>query len=127
MDYNNVDGPYYSEAERTWETSQDWTVGEANTLTLYFRGKEDNYTEPLYVAIEDSAGQIAAVAHPDAAAVLATEWQRWDIGLTDLQVQGVDVTSVKKMYIGVGDRENPQPGGTGRIYIDDIMVTKRMS
>ena len=26
----------------------------------------------------------------------------------------------------VGDRKNPQPGGTGRIHIDDIRLTKRM-
>ena len=32
----------------------------------------------------------------------------------------------KKMAIGVGDRQNPQPGGTGKIYIDDICLTKRM-
>jgi hypothetical protein len=29
-------------------------------------------------------------------------------------------------YGGGGDRDNPQPGGTGRIYVDDIRVTKRM-
>lgn len=26
----------------------------------------------------------------------------------------------------VGDRKNPKPGGTGRIYIDDIRLTQRM-
>jgi hypothetical protein len=126
MDYNNVDELYYSEAERTWETPQDWTIDGTNTLTLYFRGEANNNPEPLYVAIQDSAGQIAVVAHPDAGAVFVTEWQQWDIAFSDLQATGVDVASVKKMYIGVGDRDNPQPGGTGRIYIDDIRLTKRM-
>jgi hypothetical protein len=37
----------------------------------------------------------------------------------------VDISSVTKMYIGVGDRESPQPSGMGWIYIDDIAVTKR--
>jgi len=36
------------------------------------------------------------------------------------------VAAVQKMAIGVGDRNNPRPGGTGRIYIDDIRLTKRM-
>ena len=36
------------------------------------------------------------------------------------------IAAVKKMVIGVGDRKNPKPGGTGRIYIDDIRLTKRM-
>ena len=33
---------------------------------------------------------------------------------------------VTKMVMGVGDRNNPKPGGTGKIYIDDIRLTKRM-
>jgi hypothetical protein len=126
MAYNNVSEPYYSEAERTWETPQDWTIDGADTLTLYLRGEADNAPEPLYVAVEDGGGRIAVVTHPDADAVLATEWRRWDISLADLQAAGVDVASVRKMYIGVGDRDNPQPGGTGRIYIDDIRLTRRM-
>jgi len=31
---------------------------------------------------------------------------------------------VKKIYVGVGDRTDPVAGGAGRIYIDDIRVTK---
>ena len=115
----------YSEAQRTWETPQDWTVDGADTLTLYFRGDPNNGRDSLYVAIEDSAAQIAVVTHPDADAVLATEWQKWHIALAGVRAMGVDVTAVKKMVIGVGDRDNPQPGGTGRIYIDDIRLTWR--
>jgi hypothetical protein len=63
--------------------------------------------------------------HPDANAVLATEWQKWHIPLADVPAAGVDVAAVKKMCIGVGDRDNPKPGGTGRIYIDDIRLTYR--
>ena len=69
---------------------------------------------------------IAVATHADADAVLATDWQKWHIPLADLQADGVNVASVKKMIIGVGDRNAPQPGGTGRIYIDDIRLTKRM-
>ena len=126
MEYDNVDEPWYSKAERTWEKPQDWAVDEADTLTLYFRGKAYNDPEPLYLAVEDSAGHVAGAVHPDAEAVLVTEWQKWHIALADLQAQGLDVASVKKMTIGVGDRDNPEPGGAGRIYIDDIRVTNRM-
>jgi len=35
-DHNGVAA--YSEAERTWDTPQDWTVNGADTLTLFFRG-----------------------------------------------------------------------------------------
>jgi len=134
MDFNNLSKPWYSEAERTWATPQDWTIGGADTLTLYFVGDWWNsfQTDPnsspdrLYVGIEDSGGRMAVVVHPDADAVLATEWQKWHIALGEVRAAGVDVAAVKKMVIGVGDRNNPKPGGTGRIYIDDIRLTKRM-
>ncbi len=32
----------------------------------------------------------------------------------------------KKVAMGVGDRRSPKPGRTGRIYIDDIRLTKRV-
>jgi len=126
MRYDNSGPAHHSQAKRTWETPQDWTIDEADALTLYFRGEVDNDPEPLYTAIEDSAGQIVAVGHPNAGAVLATEWQEWHIALADLQADGVDVAAVEKMSIGIGDRDDPQLGGTGRIYIDDIRLTSRM-
>ena len=117
--------PFYSECVRTWYRPQDWTTDDADTLTLHFRGEADNAPEPLYVAVEDSTGQIAVVTYPDADALLITEWRKWHISLADLRAAGVDVAAVKKMYIGVGDRDNPRPGGSGLIYIDDIWVTSR--
>jgi hypothetical protein len=32
----------------------------------------------------------------------------------------VNLQAIKKMVIGVGDRANPQLGGAGDLYIDDI-------
>ena len=32
--------------------------------------------------------------------------------------------AITRMAIGVGDRDNPQPGGVGDIYVDDVRVTK---
>ncbi|MCU0914766.1 MAG: hypothetical protein MUC88_09410 [Planctomycetes bacterium] len=126
MDYSDVKKPWYSEAQRTWSTTQNWTTSGADTLTLYFRGKADNSRAPLYVGIEDGAGRMAMMVHSDPAAVLATEWQRWHLPCADVRAAGVDVGAVKKMVMGVGDRRNPKPGGTGRIYVDDIRLTKRM-
>jgi regulation of enolase protein 1 (concanavalin A-like superfamily) len=39
MEYNNVKTPYYSEGERTFDTTQDWTTNGADTLSVYFRGR----------------------------------------------------------------------------------------
>ncbi len=122
LDYNNIDSPFYSEAERMFEPTQDWTVSDANTLVLYVRGKPGNAAAPLYVGLEDASEHVATVAHPDPAAVNMPKWTAWRIPLSDFA--GVDPSSVKKMYLGVGDRDNPQAGGTGRLMIDDIFVTR---
>ncbi len=125
MDYDNGKKPWFSESQRTWTTPQDWTKKGADTLTLYFRGEASNGRDPLYVGIEDSAGRAAVVVHPDAEAVRATEWQTWHINLAEVRAAGVNAAAVRKMVLGVGDRKNPKVGGTGRLYFDDIRLTKR--
>ena len=122
LEYNNVDTPYYSETAREFSPAADWTVNGAAALVLYVRGQAGNKPAPLYVVIEDASQQISVVAHPDAAITGATRWTYWEVPLS--RFAGVDLTKVKKMYLGAGDRKNPVAGGTGRIYIDDIQVTK---
>ncbi len=115
-----------SEATRQFAPLQNWVRDNADTLTLHFRGEVRNDREALYTAVEDTFGNIAVMTHPHEDAVLAPEWQKWHIALADLQAEGVDLTMVRKMHIGVGDRNQPRPGGTGKIYIDDIWLTRRM-
>jgi len=38
FEYNNVKSPYYSEAQRTFDSPMDWTVSGADTLALWYRG-----------------------------------------------------------------------------------------
>ena len=121
MDYNNVKTPFYSEAEYEWDVAQDWTRKDVKSLTLWFRGIGTNNAKPLYVAVEDSAGKVKVVTHADANAVRSTTWKEWNIDLKEFSA-GVDLTSIKTMYIGVGNRSSPTPGGTGTIYIDDIRL-----
>jgi hypothetical protein len=85
-------------------------------------GLASNSPDRLYVALEDSAGQVKDVAHPDPNAVLLNTWQEWNIPLSDFSDAGVNLQSIKKMYIGVGDRDAPKLGGTGLMYIDDILL-----
>jgi hypothetical protein len=79
-----------------------------------------NDPDQLYVAVEDAAGHLSVVTHPDPEATVLTQWQEWQIPLTEFS--GVNMTSVERMYIGVGDRDNPQAGGSGLLFIDDIGV-----
>ncbi len=122
LDYNNVNTPFYSEAEREFAPVQDWTASGADTLVLYVRGRASNAAAPLYVAVEDSAKHVGIVAYPDTTITTATKWTQWKIPLSSFA--GVNMAKVKKMYIDVGDRNTPAKGGAGRIYIDDIRVTK---
>jgi internalin A len=120
--YKNADEPYYSQTDRTWPAPQDWTVNGMDTFELYFRGASDNGPGQLYLSIEDDAGQIALMIYPDPNAVLTEQWQKWSVPLADLVADGIDVTSIRKLSIGVGDPDNPQPGDIGIIYIDDIRI-----
>jgi hypothetical protein len=122
LDYDNANPPCYSEAERTWTTPQDWTVNGVNTLTLYVQGQATNAAEKFYVVVEDAAGKIGVVTHPDPAVLTMARWTEWKIPLSSLS--GVNAARIKKLYLGVGSRTSSAPGGAGRIYLDDIRVTK---
>jgi len=74
----------------------------------------------LYAVVEDSTGKSKLVTHPDPAAAATGAWTRWAIPLSDFTSAGVKMTKVKKLTIGVGGRSNPQAGGAGMLYIDDI-------
>ncbi len=79
-----------------------------------------NDPSPLYVVVQDSAGKVKMVSYPDSAATAVASWRQWRIALSDLG--GVNLTAVKKLSIGVGDRASLKAGGTGMLYIDDILV-----
>jgi len=122
--YDNAHTPYYSEATRTWDTPQNWSIDDLDTLTLYVRGEPDNEPAPLYVAVEDNTAGVATVAGPDAAALTTSQWFEWRIPLSDLSDAGLNVAAVRRMSIRAGQRNATSPGGAGLIYIDDIRVTR---
>ncbi len=80
--------------------------------------QKSNTPDPLYVTIEDKAGKKKTIVHPDPAAVTKNAWTQWRIVLSDLT--GINLTAVKKLTIGVGDRASPKAGGAGTLYLDDI-------
>jgi hypothetical protein len=122
LDYNNIEPPFYSEAVRTFADAQDWTVNDVNTLVLYVRGVATNSPARVYLGLEDASRQAAFVACPDPNLATAVKWTRWKIPLRDFT--DVDPARVKKIYLGVGDRENPTQGDKGRLYIDDLRLVR---
>ncbi len=76
----------------------------------------------MHIALQDAAGKTAVVSSPDTNLVLSTQWTQWKIPLTEFK--GINLGAIKKMSIGVGDRNAATPGGTGMLFIDDIRVLK---
>jgi hypothetical protein len=81
-----------------------------------------NDPAPLYVTVLDNAGKSRTVLHADPAATTRATWQAWQIPLSEFSAGGVNLTRVKKLILGVGDRSQPQPDGAGRLFLDDIGV-----
>jgi len=124
MDYNNVDAPYYSEAQRTFAPPVDWTVNDANMLVLYVRGKTTNKPATLYLSIHDASNHSARTDPNDTTMVTMPKWTEWRIPIAVFTALGVDMTRVKQILIGVSNQDDPAAGGIGSLYIDDLRVIK---
>jgi len=114
-DNNKQDYLKYSEAELTLSTPQDWTKHNVKALSLWFYGDPNNAAEQMYVKLNDSKVIYDGAADD----IKQAWWQQWDI---DLASFGVDLRNVKKICIGFGDDTNMTPGGSGKVYFDDIRL-----
>jgi len=86
-------------------------------------GIVSNAAEPMYIALSNSTGTVAAVYHEDTNAAMIDTWTEWTIDLQKFADQGVDLTNVDKIALGIGNRDNvPGPGGSGTVYFDDIRL-----
>jgi hypothetical protein len=122
LTYDNRTTPYYSQTERTFSPVQDWTRFDVNMVTVYLRGDPTNSSDPLYLEVADSAQHVKRISHPDPEAVSRGYWKRWDILLSEFAAGNVNLKSIKKMRIEIGDRT--AGGGQGQVYIDDIRLSK---
>ncbi len=112
MTYDNVVGK--SEATLTLTSNRDWTVNGINTLTIWYRGESGNAAEQMYVALNGSA----RVDHDDPDAATVTSWTEWNIDLQAFADQGVNLTNVNSITLGLSS----VTGGTGKMYFDDIRL-----
>jgi len=84
-------------------------------------GIASNDPEPVYVAISNTSGPAAVVVHDDPAASQISTWTEWVVPLQAFADQGIDLTDVDRLAIGVGTKGNMTvPGGAGKMFIDDI-------
>jgi hypothetical protein len=120
--YTNEAGVTNSEATLTLTAPRDWTQAGIAELSLWFRGASGNAREPLYVAVSNSAGAPAVAAQDDLSAATVLSWMQWRIPLQAFADQGINLTNVDKIAIGLGNNGGPATGGSGTIYIDDIRL-----
>jgi hypothetical protein len=123
--YVNEAGVTNSEATKTLTAPRDWTLAGVAELSLWFRGSAGNAAEPLYVAVSNSAGAPAVVAHDDANAATTRTWTEWRIPLQDFADKGVNIANVNAIGIGLGTKAGTAAaGGSGTMYFDDIRLDR---
>ena len=124
LTYENApDAATYSEATLTLGYPRDWTESSVNALVIWFRGRLDNETQPLYLSVTDSSGDTVTAVHDDANAAQGGTWTKWVILLQTLADQGVDLTDVDTLTIGLGPKgAMTMSGGSGTVYFDDIAL-----
>ena len=120
--YTNEAGVMNSEGVLPLMASRDWTAAGIGELSLWIRGNSTNATEPLYVAVSNSAGSPAVVPYDDAGIAAVRSWMQWRFPLQAFADQGIDLTNVDKLAIGLGNKGGAAAGGTGTMYVDDIRL-----
>jgi hypothetical protein len=109
LTYNNATGAY-SEAERTFDTAQDWTAHGVKSLSLWFYGPATNKGGQLYLKI--GAKKVTYAGGADD--LKKAQWVQWTVDLAPL---GVDLKKVASLVLGVDGA-----GVSGLLYIDDIQL-----
>jgi len=105
----------FSNVVTTGTVSQQWASQDIGIL--------NNDAEPLYVAVSNTANNPAIVLHDDPAAATIDTWTEWVIPLQAFADQGIDLTNIDRIAIGLGTRGNMNmAGGSGKMFFDDIRL-----
>ena len=87
-------------------------------MSIWFYGDPANDPETMYVVLNGTAG--VDNDNPNAAQI--DSWTEWVIDLQEFTDQGVNLTNVNTITLGLGHRTNPTAGGAGLMYFDDIRL-----
>jgi len=86
-------------------------------------GIASNDAEPLYVAVSNSTGPSVVIVHDNPNAAQIDTWTEWVIPLQAFADQGIILTDVDRIAIGLGTRGNVNvAGGSGKMFFDDIRL-----
>ncbi len=109
---------WHSTAGGDWETAASWGTA------LVAEPDAPDRADFLYVGLGDSSNRVGVVSHPDPEIIQASQWTAWKIPLSAFTDADVNLGAVRKLFVGVGDPNDPKPGGAGIFFVDDIYVTK---
>jgi hypothetical protein len=105
----------FSNVTTTGSVSGQWTHQDV--------GITSNAADPMYVALSNTNGTPAAVAHDEPAAATIDTWTEWLIPLQAFADQGVNLADVDQIAVGLGTNAGmASPGGSGTMYFDDIRL-----
>ncbi len=125
--YNDDDdGADTREAQISWFSlsGDNWQIPAGWGTAVLVVPEVTGGADALYVALQDAANHTGVVANPDAGVLKSAKFVEWKISLKDFADAGVNLQTIRKMFIGVGNRANPVKGGAGSLYIDDIYLTR---
>ena len=107
----------FSNVTTTGNVSGQWTNQDI--------GIASNDAEPLYVVVSNKTGTPAVIVHDNPAATTIDTWIEWVIPLSAFADQGINLTNVDRIAIGLGTRGNMTvPGGSGKMFFDDIRLNR---
>ena len=105
----------FSNVSITGTVSEQWTNQDIAILS--------NTPQPMYVAVGNNTGEPVVVYHEDPGATVKPTWTEWIIPLQDFADQGIDLTDVDNIAIGIGTKgDTTSSGGSGTMYFDDICL-----
>lgn len=113
-----------SQVTREFVAPRNWLNPGGNDLvclSLWLHGQANNAALPLYVEIRDIQATTAVEMYTEAPnPLISNTWTEWQIDLAKIGAAGVDLSRIKRISIGIGYPDNPQLGGKGLLFVDDI-------
>jgi hypothetical protein len=105
----------FSNVSITGTVSEQWTNEDIGIFS--------NAPQPMYASVGNSIGEPAIVYHEDPNVTAIPTWTEWIIRLQDFADNGIDLTDVDNIAIGIGNKgDTTNLGGSGMMFFDDIRL-----
>ncbi len=118
--YDNTVSPFYSKIQRTFTSSQNWSGENTAAITLKLRVPEHCDSKNVFLTISDGANSanVFAAAPNAVTEPLWGSLMRLNFDLKAFAQQGVDLSRVQSIAIGIGSGQSDQ----GEIDIDSVAL-----